>query len=305
MLIQEASNMRNFVALAIGLVLLVSAAAAEGNGNSLDTEVYSEAIGNSVTGNVTIAQITSSASDILGNDNEVDQYMDLIVTDNCLTNSLTGDGSTFAQMGTQDATATGCDKVLNQDIWLNANDNSFVNSDLSQAALQDATGSATQITRTCARENTATASDIVQLSDLMARGKSDQEVDQKVGYNCLTGSSIGQQVVMDYIATGCANAAYQDSLQYARYNSLTMSAIMQSNCISSAITGNDNNVEQLADAYSDDNCLTNARIVQNINEIAESLGCNNDVKQDIILKNEDNSITGGLLIQKSTINSSV
>jgi hypothetical protein len=287
------------------LALLVSAAAAEGNGNSLDTEIYSEAIGNSVTGNVTIAQITSSASDILGNDNEVDQYMDLIATDNCLTNSLIGDGSIFAQMGTQDATATGCDKVLNQDIWLNANDNSFVNSDLTQAALQDTTSSVTQTTEVCASHNTATTSDIAQLSDLMSRGKSTQEVDQKVEYNCLTGSSIGQQVVMDSIASGCANAAYQDSLQYAWYNSLTMSEIMQSNWISSVITGNDNIVEQLADAYSDDNCLTNATTVQNINEIAESLGCDNDVKQDIILANEDNSITGGLLVQKSTINSSV
>jgi hypothetical protein len=287
------------------MVLLVSATAAEGNENSVNTEIYSEAIGNSVTGDVTIAQITSSALDIVGTNIAVDQYQDLYANDNCITESGTDEGSMFTQMGIQDATASGCDKVLNQDIWLNAVENSFVNSDLTQAALQDTTSSVTQTTEVCASYNTATASSIVQLSDLMSRGKSTQEVDQKVGYNCLTGSSIAQQVAINSSAKGCANVADQNSLQYARYNSLTMSAMAQSNCIESAITGNDNIAEQFADAYSDDNCLTNATIVQNINEMAESLGCDNNVKQDIILANEDNSITGGFLVQKSTINSSV
>ncbi len=295
--------MKKLIALVIGLVLLVSAAAATGVGNSIKAEIYSEAIDNCVTGDITLAQIVSSSSDITGCNNAANQYQDLYANDNDLTESGTEEGSIFIQMGTQEATVTSYDRVINQDILLNAEENCFVNSDLTQAAKQATTGSVTQTTDVCASYNDATASSIMQLSDILSRGTS--TVNQNVEDNCLVDSSIAQVTDIDSSTRGFGNVVNQNSLQYARYNDLVMSALMQCNDLAATIVGNDNSVRQSAEAYSDDNCLINATALQSINEIAESVGCDNQIDQDIDLVNEDNSITGGHLVQNSSIKSSV
>ena len=95
--------MRNFIALAVGLVFFISAAAATGNGNYVNADLYSEAVDNCVTGGVTLAQITSSTADLIGNCNDVGQNQDLYANGNYLTDSMNGDTSVFVQMGTQEA----------------------------------------------------------------------------------------------------------------------------------------------------------------------------------------------------------
>lgn len=294
--------MKKLIALAIGMVLLVSAAAAEGIGNSIKTELSSEAIGNCITGDITVAQITSSAADITGCNNAANQYQDLYANDNHLTESGTDEGSVFAQMAIQEATVTSYDKVVNQDISLNAEENCFVNSDLTQSAKQATTSSVTQTTDVCASYNDAIGSSIMQLSDILSRGTS--TVNQNVGYNCLLDSSIAQVADIDSSTRGFNNVVRQTSLQDAQCNDLVMSALTQYNYLAATITGNNNSVRQLAEAFSDDNCLTGATVLQRINETAESLGCDNIVKQNTTLVNEDNSITGGHLVQRSIINSS-
>ncbi len=294
--------MKEFIALAIGLALLVSAASADGVGNSITTEICSEAIGNCVTGNITIAQITSSAADITGCNNAANQYQALYAIDNDLTESRIGEGSTLAQMGIQTATVTSYDKVVNQDILLNAEENCLVNSDLTQVAKQAATSSVTQITDVCASYNDATGSSIMQLSDVATRGTT--IVDQNVDYNCLVDSELIQQADIDSITRGFGNAVHQDSIQDAQCNDLVMSALMQSNDMDATIIGTDNGVDQLAEAFSEDNCLVGAEVIQSISEMAESEGCDNNINQDITVANGDNDIVGGLLVQDSTVISS-
>jgi hypothetical protein len=294
--------MKNLIALAIGLVLLVSAAAAEGVGNSLTTEICSEAEGNCITGDITLAQIASSSSDITGCNNAANQYQDLFANDNCLTESGTDEGSIFAQMGTQEATVTSYDKVVNQDISLNAEENSFVNSDLTQAAKQATTSGVTQTTDVCASYNDATGSSIMQLSDVLTRGTT--VVDQNVEYNCLVDSAIAQVADIDSSNRGFDNVIGQTSIQDAECNDLVRSALTQCNFLALTNVGNSNSLSQLAEASSEDNCLVDATALQSINETVESLGCDNIVKQDVNLENEDNSMTGGSLVQKSIVKSS-
>jgi hypothetical protein len=294
--------MKKLIVLAIGLVLFVSAAAATGVGNSINTEICSEAEGNCVTGDITLAQIASTTADITGCNNAANQYQDLYANDNCLTDSGTDEGSMFAQMGTQEATVTSYDKVVNQDISLNAEENCFVNSDLTQAAKQATTSGVTQTTDVCASYNDATGSSIMQLSDVLTRGTT--VVDQKVGYNCLVDSAIAQVADIDSSNSGFNNVIKQTSIQDAQCNDLVRSALAQYNYLVLTNVGNSNSLSQLAEAFSDDNCLVDATVSQRINETVESLGCDNIVEQDVTLVNEDNSITGGSLVQRSIVNSS-
>jgi hypothetical protein len=117
--------MRKFIALAVGLIMLVSAAAATGNENNINAQVYSEAVGNCVTGGVTVAQVTYTEADLIGNFNEAEQFQELSANDNCLTDSVDDDDvdSIFTQMGRQEAFANGSSNDICQDVWLNANDN--------------------------------------------------------------------------------------------------------------------------------------------------------------------------------------
>lgn len=295
--------MKKFIALAIGLVLFVSAAAADGVGNSIKTEIISEAIDNCVTGNVTIAQVTNSTADLTGCNNAANQYQDLYAIDNDLVDSGTDEGSIFAQIGTQTAIVTSYDKVVNQDILLDAEENCFVNSDLTQAAKQAATSSATQTTDVSANYNEATGSSIMQLSDVASRGTT--RVDQNVEYNCLVDSELLQEAEIDTSTKGFGNVFHQTSLQNAECNDLVASALMQCNDIDAINTGNDNTVDQTADANSEDSCLVGAEVLQSIEELAESVGCENDISQDISVNNADNDLVGGSLVQDSTAISSV
>jgi hypothetical protein len=294
--------MKKLIALVIGMVLLVSAASATGVGNSLTTEICSEAEGNCITGDITLAQIASSSADITGCNNAANQYQDLFANDNCLTDSGTDEGSIFAQMGTQEATVTNYDKVVNQDISLNAEENCFVDSDLTQQAKQATTSGVTQTTDVCASYNDATGSSIMQLSDVLTRGTT--VVDQNVEYNCLVDSAIAQVADIDSSNKGFDNVIGQTSIQDAECNDLVRSALTQCNFLALTNVGNSNSLSQLAEASSEDNCLVDATALQSINETVESLGCDNIVKQDVNLENEDNSMTGGSLVQKSIVKSS-
>lgn len=291
--------MKKFIVLAIGLMLFVSAAAAEGVGNSINVEVSTEAIDNCITGDVTVAQITNSTADLTGCNNKANQYQDLYAIDNDLVESGTDEGTTLTQMGVQIATVTSYDKVVNQDISLDAEENCLVNSDLLQAAKQAATSSATQTTDVSANYNDATGSSIMQLSDVASRGLT--TVNQNVEYNCLVDSELVQEAEIDTSNRGFDNVFHQTSNQNAECNDLVTSALVQCNEIAATNIGNANTVDQTADANSEDNCLINAEVLQSIEEMSETVGCDNQIDQNVCLNNEDNDIVDGSLAQSSAI----
>ncbi len=123
--------MRSLIKIALGFLLLVSAAAAMGNDNCVSTKISQEASGNCITGNIDLAQITDAASYVFGNNNDVDQCMKLDAS--C--NYLTGMGkypSILCQMGDMVGNATGCDNHVSQDIRLKTDDNSMCGGMLTQ-----------------------------------------------------------------------------------------------------------------------------------------------------------------------------
>jgi hypothetical protein len=313
--------MKNFIALAAGLILLVSAASATGNGNTVYTDIYAESIGNCITGGVTLAQVANADSYLLGNENNVCQDQSLWANDNSLTGMFATGGnatnntmSIVSQMSRQVANATGSYNDEYQDLCLDLSKNCLVggNMTMTQMALQteDIIGCDNNFSQTTV--STAEYNDLImggdfmQVSDLSgcANGSENvlmQDVYQDAWYNCLTDSSLGQMAALDSNSLGSYNDVNQAIEQWADCNSATMGMINQGVLETSDLTGSDNYVDQFGETDAFDNCLTEANILQSITEAAVGMGCDNLIDQNVHFNTCENSITGGTLIQDSTV----
>ncbi len=308
--------MKTLIKIALGFLLLVSAAAATGNWNCENVNICQDATGNCITGDVNLAQITDASSFVLGSDNSVDQCMGLSADDNCLTG--VGEQSNLCQRGDLTANATGCYNDLEQGVDFSAYENCLTDSNMTQWGMQagDAVGSCNDISQYAAADacdNCLTMSDQKQISDfeVCATGDSncvDQCLYQEASDNCLTTSCLWQQTAKVVDILGCDNSVYQDNnLQYADYNCMTGSLLNQVICENAQVTGSCNEVDQGACSAMEtdacNNCLTNAGMLQSINSQAVVEGCNNYVNHNVYLDTDCNSLTGGMLTQMSTINS--
>jgi hypothetical protein len=130
--------MRSLIAIALGLLILVSAAAATGNYNDVWVEVYSEAEDNCIV-DATLAQVTDESAFVFGNYNYVAQDADLYA--NC--NALTGfgwnygfgepEGPEISQIAIQVANTIGSYNDAFQFAETSAFDNCLVNGGLDQS----------------------------------------------------------------------------------------------------------------------------------------------------------------------------
>ncbi len=307
--------METLIKIALGFLLLVSAAAATGNYNCVNVDVYQEAIGNCITGDVNLAQITDASAFLIGSYNSVDQSMDLYADDNCLTGN--GRETNLIQRADFVGNASGSNNYICQDVdSLNAYCNSMTDSNLTQWTIlnADTIGSCNSVyqgTGSNAYDDCLTLSDLKQIVDfnVCAVGDDncvDQWLYQEAGDNCLTISRLWQQTSKVANILGCWNNVEQnENYQYADSNTLTGSVLNQVICESAQITGECNEVNQgscesiITSAYN--NCLTNAGMLQSINSKALEAGCNNYIDHEIGLYTDCNIITGGTLTQMSTV----
>ncbi len=315
--------MKTLIKIALGFLLLVSAAAATGNFNNVYVDIYAEATGNCVSGNVNLAQITDASAFVEGSCNDVYQCLGtdgedgygLFADDNCLAGN--GRQTNLIQRADLIGNATGCNNCVSQDLNdLDAIDNCVTDSNLTQWSIMkaDTIGSwngVDQCTASDAYENCLTLSDQKQMADFDACTTGDyncvsQDLYQDACNNCVTTSCLWQQTAKVADILGSYNSAYQDNnLQYADDNCLTGSVLNQMICDSAQITGTCNEVDQgSCNAIETDacnNCLTNAGMLQSINSKALIAGCNNYVNHEVYLDTDCNSLTGGMLSQISTI----
>jgi hypothetical protein len=163
--------MRYIIAMALSIMLLAFAAAATGNGNTINVEICEEAEDNHIVG-VTLAQVTGAVSDLFGNNNDVEQYQNLIANDNSLT-GFGDDLSSVTQIGLLTVNATGSSNEAYQDILLEVEENCVTDGSISQLAglavdLIGCDNDALQETYADADENAVTMSDLIQMSSLDA-----------------------------------------------------------------------------------------------------------------------------------------
>jgi len=310
--------MRSLMKIALGFMLLISAAAATGSNIDTSTSIYLEAIGNHITGGANLAQITNAQSYVEGCNNEVDQAMNFYADHNCLTNATSQ--TDLIQCGEMMGNASGSCNDLDQEIDFNAFCDKLTDSSLMQMGTQtgDAIGCKNefnQYTQADANHSCLTAgSALSQMSnfDICANGSNnnvDQWLYQGANHNDLTaGSQLAQAASKMVDILGSNNYVEQiNNSECANYNCLTMDSMLKQMINEDAeVTGSKNFVSQgyndkiKTDAYCND--LTNASILQGIMSNAIVAGSDNSVDHEVTLKTAGNSITGGMISQMSIVN---
>lgn len=322
--------MRNIIAIALGLLLLVSAAAATGNNNGAKVDVNSEVSGMDIT-DANVAQVTNLNANIFGNDICADQKVDIQIEDSCLTGTAGKDGCSDGKTSATQCVdlmlnSTGCDNHDSQYVEFAQGCNDITKGNLSQFAAEtlNDVGSCNKIDQSSSAfagvwehgdcvlgsPNCLTNSDLKQVQVLAACVTGDknqvcQDDNQFATDNSLTNSKLFEQVALVSNTLGCDNEVDQQAVQEAEKNCLTGSLANKIICENSQVTGSKNDVDQFASTENECNKLTLSTELQKIDETARVLGCNNDVEQCVDLQNKDNCATGGHIVQESVVKTDV
>ncbi len=308
--------MNNRIAsIAVGLMLLISTAAAIGNNNQISVNVHQEAEGNCVTGEAYIAQISDAVAFVEGNNNNIEQEVNLYINDNFLT-GIEVMPSSITQFGCIVGNITGNDNHLSQNIYLNAHNNHLTMGSMSQEAAQkaDVIGNGNQVSQnTYADSNNdlLILSNLRQFSLLKASDVTgnnnivDQSIEQLTEYNSLTNSKVWQLAVGNSSSFGNRNSHYLRICQDADTNHLTSSELRQVSEVAFAIKGNGNRINPTS-MYTKMSAKHNsldagATEFQQVLEEIDILGNDNTVSHDISLSKSDNTMTGGTFAQESKV----
>jgi hypothetical protein len=297
--------------------MLVSAAAATGEGHDIFVEINSEAIDNCIEG-VDVVQAAIAESYVVGCDHDVLQTMDFSIDCNTFIGT---DANTdiVQQVGQQVANASGKCNYEDQYIEFDIFDNCVENGNITQAATQDANAVLcdNDIWQTAYADavcNTLLNSNLIQRSDEIAcaNGENnyiDQWTDQFAFKNCLETSSLGQVAELDANVALCDNNVIQTANEFAGYpgvcgnNVLVDSLLNQIICEEADVTGKENCVDQFAQTFAVENCLDASDLIQSITSIAEAAGCNNEIDHCITLDGIDNTMIDGKITQVASATS--
>jgi hypothetical protein len=269
--------MNNRTALiAVGLMLLISTAAAEGIGNQISVSVHKEAEGNYINGEVTVIQDVAVAANVEGNYNDVEQNVDLYANFNTLVGTE-DQPTTLIQQAILTGNVSGNYNNLSQNLLVNACNNDLTSSNLSQKATQKADiignyNDVSQSTYVDAHDAVLTLSDLSQLSALTTfiygnHNVVDECAEQLTEHDSLTGSKMWQLIEMPSLITGSGHNLTQNTKEYSKGNSFTAGAVKG----------------------------------QKILAAVNPFGVKNSAIHDITLKETDSSMTGGTFIQESKV----
>lgn len=262
--------------IAVCLVLLMSTAAAEGIGNQISVNIHKEAEGNCATGETLIIQDVDVITYVDGDNNYVEQNVDLFIDANNL-EGTEDQPACITQQALVVGNVSGNSNTLNQNLIMNACNNDLDESNLSQKATQAAEiqGSYNDVMQNMlvdSCDNKATQSDIKQSSKIKTsivgnRNIVDQSAEELVEDNCLTGSKIWQSIE-----------------------------------IPAAILGSGHTLTQYANTSSINNRLTAGAVEgQKISEVAKPYGIRNSATHNVVLTQANGSIVGRTFVQESSV----
>lgn len=277
--------MKRIGTLAVGLVLLISAAAATGNGNTVSVDINQEVSGICITEGE-IDQSTFAYSSVCGNYNEVDQEIDLYAEDSSLVGPsgpwgpeyleaqqsdmpiIGASPATFSQEAAMIGNVTGSDNEVEQHIDLDSSKNCmtlgafhglgqtvFMGS-FQEAEVVGCENKVEQDTYTDLDCNSITMAHLGQTSELLAlvEGSSnemEQEADQEVEENCIVNQDpyvlgwLNQEIETISCVLGSENEIETETEQEACLNSLTNSVLQQSTKQAVGVTGSYNFLDEI------------------------------------------------------------
>lgn len=246
--------MRGLIIAALGLLMLVSAASATGTANSVISEVFQSSTGTCIVG-ANLAQATVLDANILGCDNDLEQFMDVEANDNSLLgNNFNGLFGTGEGEGAGEGNSTGGEGEGGAGEGENFMGMNFVQGG---EMVFNATGS----------DNTGY-----------------QDVDLFANDNCQTFGNFSQMAIQTADAIGCDNDIFQDTDAYAGVipgieessgNSFVRSNTQQASLLDICTVGDANDLDQHAEQDLFDNCFTNSAFTQQAVLTEDVWGCDN------------------------------
>ncbi len=311
--------MRSLITIAFGLMLLVSTAASQGNGNTGIVMINEETSGMLITG-ADIAQMADIDANLMGNNILANQVVGLRIEEGDLTGQNNGKTNAIQV----------ADLILND--TGNANvDSQFVG--IAQVENDLTIGNITQIT-------------VLQADDIGNENVVDQSSSSSAGIffgfiepNLLANSELKQTSILNVYVNGNTNNAVQEADQFIVDNTLTNSKLYEHADINANILGNENNlglgrqsifqiagdnlltsswasqqvfldehssgnlndVSQLGRPFFFDNILTTSTALQSIDAKTITSGNGNIVDQNVDLINEGNNAVDGRITQIADI----
>jgi hypothetical protein len=307
--------MKNVLTLALGLMLLVSTATAQGNSNTGIVTINEETTGMLITG-ANIAQIADVDANLMGNDILANQIVGLRIEEGDLTGQ--SDGKTNAiQVADLILNDTGNGNVDSQFVEITQVENDLTIGNITQTTVlqADDMGNENSIDQSSSSSagiffgfkepNLLVNSELKQTSILneCVNGNTNnavQEVDQFIIDNTLTSSRIYEQANINANILGNDNnlgLGRQGIFQIANNNLLTSSWASQRVCLDEQSLGNLNEVSQLGRPFFFENTLTSSTAQQSIDMKARTSGNENTVDQNADLTSGGNNAVDGSITQ--------
>jgi len=261
--------MKRIGTLAVGLVLLISAAAAAGNGNTVSVDINQEVSGICITEGE-MDQITFAYSSVSGNDNEVDQEIDLYMDDSSLVGPEGPWGPEYVEAQQSGIPIVGASPAT-----------------FSQEAamIGNVTGNENEVEQRI---------DLDSSENCMTLGAF-----HGLGQTVFMGGFQEAEVI------GCENDVEQETYGDLYGNSITMAHIRQTSELLALVEGSSNEMEQEADQEAEENCVVNQDpyvwgwLIQEIESTAGVLGSENEIETEAEQVACLNSLTDSVL-QQST-----
>ncbi len=311
--------MRSLIIIVLGLMLLVSTAAALGNENNGIVTVNEETTGTLITG-ANLAQVDDISANLIGSNIFAGQIAGLMIDDGNLVGQ--NDGKTNAiQVANLMLNDTGSANVDSQFVAIDQDENDLTIGNITQLTALEADDIASENSIDQSSSSSAgnffgfmepnllTNSDLKQTSilDACVNGNINnvvQGTDQFITDNTLTSSKLYEQANINANILGNENnlgLGSQGVFQIADSNLLTGSSASQRIYLDEQSSGSLNDVSQLARPFLFDNTLTSSTALQSIDVETRTLGDSNTFGQNVDLLSQGNSAVGGQLVQITNI----
>lgn len=276
--------MRSIVAVALGLLLLVSAVTAQGNNNVVTVTVNENAADMSIT-DASLAQIAQADADLTGDCNTATQDLSLISGEHIFGIEQSITGANFAQIGMADADLTGNDITAIQDLSITAGENQIT-------GLSDG------------------KTNFIQKIEMDIKDTGNNNIDEQnlsifAFVNLLTIGNLYQISIAKIDDSGNNNHVIQDPDVYAGssdpipYTMLTRSDFLQAASLNACVKGNANYVSQTISQLEDEDHLTDSKLSQEALLDAYVNGNTNIAQQSIAQFYAHNDLTDSKLYEQA------
>lgn len=294
--------------LAACLLLLVSAAAASGNGNTANVTVNQDLLGSSVTW-AEMDQRTSASVTISGNYNVANQKIDLDAVDNSLVGQNGPWGREYFEQLQSGHPLIGASPAAFRQVAILTGDATGNSNEIAQQSDLDAHDNSMTLGAFHALGQVVAMGSLLEVSAVGNENEMTQNTSASLNNNLITMASLSQTSELMAFTDGSLNIIDQRADQKALENHIAnedpyvLGFVRQDILMVANTVGSENKITTGVEQEGSSNSLTNSRFLQSVEQEASSTGYNNNLEQSVIQTSNGNSAVSSNIVQEASINS--